>query len=56
MASKKEETRRGYLGQIDNEFVFMVAKNIEDAKAKFIEKSNGKGWEFDSTRQFKVIK
>mgnify|MGYP006981767871 CR=1 FL=1 len=48
--------KRGYIGQIGNEFVFMVAKNIDNAKTKFIENANGKKWEFDSTRQFKVIK
>lgn len=47
---------RGYIGTIGDEFVFMVAKNIEEAKTKFIEKANGKKWEFDSTRQFKLIK
>lgn len=47
---------RGYIGRIGNKFVFMVAKNIEEAKSKFIEKSNGETWEFDSTTQFKVIK
>lgn len=46
---------RGYSGYIGNEFVFVVAKNIEEATSKFIEKANGQKWEFDSTRHYKVI-
>ena len=46
----------GYVGQLGNEFVFIVAKDTEAAKVKFVEKSNGKKWEFDNRRQFKVIR
>lgn len=47
---------RGYIGQIGNEFVFIIAKNIEEAESKMFDKGKGKIWEFDHTRQFKVIK
>lgn len=45
----------GYVGQIGNEFVFVIAKNIADAADKFELNSKGKSWEFDSTKSFKII-
>ena len=47
---------RGYTAQIGNEFVFVIAKNIEEAKTKLIKKSNGKEWLMNHTRNFKVLK
>jgi hypothetical protein len=47
--------KRGYTGIIGNEFVFVAAKNIEEAKEKFGTNSKGKDWKMDVSRNFKII-
>ena len=47
--------KRGYTGQVGNEFVFVEAKNIIEAKTKLEEKSNGESWSMDESRHHKVI-
>jgi hypothetical protein len=47
--------KRGYVGTIGNEFVFVVATKIALAKEKFEKQADGKAWEFDSTRNYKII-
>lgn len=47
--------KTGYAGVIDNEFVFVIANSKADAIQKFQKLANGKVWEFDSTRNYKLI-
>lgn len=47
--------KRGYTGVIDNEFVFVTAKNKEEAKSILRIKAQGKDWGFDESRHYKIL-